>query len=570
VQLVLQTFALIPPKAKAFRHRTFAPPSQFSSLAFTPLPGTPVPDRFASPDRPRSFAESSKNTLNARPCAKFCIRLRLLSRATTKKDLPMPTGTAKNRRAAHERHAAKSHAENSFGGSAYLSSRLGKVADCTLSTSIHRSSWRSNCFTIKCLDPGVFVAVDTHSTGAKRAPALDEETFQRLLAAAFVVQQHNDGLLVPQKAAPSFRKPEAPTAPALKDFKQARLAPKAELVSSVCRGCGHIFSESESFCGVCGTARHLQNADLQSKWASLWYMQQGTRFAEETAAEAEDNKGTQETKSSPILFKRAVPSSAELAPSHLPEPELATRPEAAPGPLPAALQEVLRHLEAEGAASATSLKPESAVPFEHNKIEELKKTESSGSSLEISLSAAKPLPDSLDFHHEAIEASLPELPTVESSKITSAASSPEILPRTGSVWSSAARARAWLESLKKQPPNRVWLSAHRANLYLAVSVVLLLIALFSWGSSPSAVVPGSNQPQLTAFEQLLVNLGVAEAPAIPVYPGNPNAEVWEDVHTGLYYCAGADSFGKTPGGKLAHQRDAELDAFEPALRKPCE
>jgi hypothetical protein len=42
------------------------------------------------------------------------------------------------------------------------------------------------------------------------------------------------------------------------------------------------------------------------------------------------------------------------------------------------------------------------------------------------------------------------------------------------------------------------------------------------------------------------------------------------VHTALYYCPGADLYGKTPNGKLTSQRDAQLDQFEPALRKTCE
>jgi hypothetical protein len=77
------------------------------------------------------------------------------------------------------------------------------------------------------------------------------------------------------------------------------------------------------------------------------------------------------------------------------------------------------------------------------------------------------------------------------------------------------------------------------------------------------------QPSLTLFERLLVSLGLAETPPTPVYLGNPNAQVWVDLHTALYYCSDSDLYGKTPGGKFTTQRDAQMDQFEPAARKNC-
>ena len=43
--------------------------------------------------------------------------------------------------------------------------------------------------------------------------------------------------------------------------------------------------------------------------------------------------------------------------------------------------------------------------------------------------------------------------------------------------------------------------------------------------------------------------------------GNPDTQVWVDVHTALYHCPGSELFGKTPDGKLASQRDAQQDQF---------
>jgi len=96
--------------------------------------------------------------------------------------------------------------------------------------------------------------------------------------------------------------------------------------------------------------------------------------------------------------------------------------------------------------------------------------------------------------------------------------------------------------------------------------------LSGWGLRPADNhVQSKNSPQLnlTLFERMLVSLGLAETPPAPVYLGNPNAQVWIDLHTALYYCADSDLYGKTPGGKFTTQRDAQMDQFEPAARKNC-
>jgi hypothetical protein len=104
--------------------------------------------------------------------------------------------------------------------------------------------------------------------------------------------------------------------------------------------------------------------------------------------------------------------------------------------------------------------------------------------------------------------------------------------------------------------------------------LVLLLVVLGWNARPAqsklthSKTP--SQPSLTLFERMLVGLGLAEAPAAPIPLGNPNVQVWEDLHTGLYYCPGADLYGKTPGGKVTNQRDAQLDQFEPAARKTCE
>jgi len=77
------------------------------------------------------------------------------------------------------------------------------------------------------------------------------------------------------------------------------------------------------------------------------------------------------------------------------------------------------------------------------------------------------------------------------------------------------------------------------------------------------------EPDLSFFEKVLVQLGLAEPPPTKEDKGNPVVQVWVDIHTALYYCPGTDMYGKTPQGKFTTQRQAQLDQFEPAYRKAC-
>jgi hypothetical protein len=123
------------------------------------------------------------------------------------------------------------------------------------------------------------------------------------------------------------------------------------------------------------------------------------------------------------------------------------------------------------------------------------------------------------------------------------------------------------------PPWRSWLSAHRGDVSVAIAVLLFLLTSLgtSWRSAyRSAQASTSPVPALTLSERILVGLGLAEPPAALLVVGNPNAQVWVDVHTALYYCPGSELYGKTPGGKFTTQRDAQLDQFEPAARQNCE
>jgi hypothetical protein len=148
----------------------------------------------------------------------------------------------------------------------------------------------------------------------------------------------------------------------------------------------------------------------------------------------------------------------------------------------------------------------------------------------------------------------------------------EVSAKSLSPWASATETHAWLKSLHPKSPFGIWLAKHRADVYVGAAVLLLLMVLSGWGMRPTENRPQSknSQPNLTLFEKLLVSLGLAETPPTPVYLGNPNAQVWVDLHTALYYCSGSDLYGKTAGGKFTTQRDAQMDQFEPAARKNCD
>jgi hypothetical protein len=138
-----------------------------------------------------------------------------------------------------------------------------------------------------------------------------------------------------------------------------------------------------------------------------------------------------------------------------------------------------------------------------------------------------------------------------------------------STWTSASQALQWLRSLEKDnSPGRIWLAKHRGDISIALSAMVLLLALTGWGLHPGGA--GTHKSRLTLFERMLVSLGVAEAPPQAAAPGNPNVWVCVDVHTALYYCPGSDLYMKTPGGKLVLQHEAQIDQFQPAGLASCE
>jgi GAF domain-containing protein/ribosomal protein L37E len=363
------------------------------------------------------------------------------------------------------------------------------------------------------------------------ALARDEEvTWKKSLATERAVMMEALEKLKPNLAALIDR-------PAAKDpgVKAGSGSTATSATTFACRKCGHKLVGEEQFCGNCGTPRSsdYEPPSMQSKVASLWHMQEAMK------------------NSSP-----AEP--AESRPLHL---ESRAKHDHAPG----------------GNSLADSLEEQMPELFEAHEPPVGNTTKSTGldkasisAEFEESVFSDLEIPPKTSADEE-VEA--PQSTALTKSEHTAA-------------WSSAASARNFLEqlALEKRPGalTRFW-NSRRGDIYLAIAV-LLVVVVIRWGiwsnhsvsatGTPTTAATAHPKPapdaDLSMFDRMLISLGLAEAPPEPENRGNPETQVWVDLHTGLYYCPGTDLYGKTPKGKYTLQRDAQLDQFEPAYRKTCD
>jgi hypothetical protein len=366
-----------------------------------------------------------------------------------------------------------------------------------------------------------------------------------------------------------------------------------------CRGCGYQFEGPEFFCGICGTARagKVESGDLQTKFAFLWQKQQPT-----------DEKAEQKKERPQQAISAAAPAPPKL-PGGLRRDDLRgngsedlhsnlqdivelggeDRHSDNEEVFPAALQEILSQYSAEATIAPEEVTPENTVAEPSPAPDVAKEKAPLPAELEEIIARFAAEDFSIEFEqHPAVEVpaqadAKPEIATaIEASVVPAEATLPVPVPPSY-PWTSAAKARRWLESVSGQSPTKLFLMRHRANIYLGVASAILLAVLLGWGVRPVPSRPAASTrtasgsakknppaPDLTLFEQILVSLGLAEAPEPPAYLGNPNIRVWVDLHTALYYCPGADLYGKTTAGKFTNQRDAQQDQFEPASRRPCD
>ena len=298
--------------------------------------------------------------------------------------------------------------------------------------------------------------------------------------------------------------------------KDQTQAAESVLAEAPCQHCGNMLATGEVFCGSCGTSRTaVPGKDLQSKWATLWNLRQATEGLPTPAADDTDS-----------------------------------------------------FIEPSSSVDAT----ETADNPDTHAVPESPSLETSNDSLAL----AENRPDALAATESTDDALVP---------VTAAKVEPRVWLRSIAVSPPAVQLRGFWQKTK------VFARTHRGDLALGASFVLFLITII-WAVSvdhsttsaasgaatpPTAGAPAKPKrkqaqppPKLSFFEQLLVSVGLAEPPPAPSYSGNPNIPVWVDVHTALYYCPGTDLYGKTPQGKIASQRDAQQDQFEPASRKVCD
>ena len=323
----------------------------------------------------------------------------------------------------------------------------------------------------------------------------------------------------------------APASPAAMETAPAADSTAEPASNNTCRQCGHQLGIGELFCGQCGTKRPLEGSppgDLQSKWASLWRLQEsaGKIHSQNLATE------------SPQTSSDAVSSDQTLAGL---DKEVVS-----------ALEHEIARLAALDGQSNDGLalaEPGISEPETGTLTEAL---------------ADEPVAEA-EAALMAGEGALEAAPGTEGES-----PAPVVAETQKARWASANKTLQWLRAVETNAANRTWITSHRADLYVAASVILLCLALLTGWNSPAPSHTTPSQPSLTFFERALISLGLAEAPKPAVYEGNPNVQVWVDLHTALYYCPGSDLYGKTEGGKYTTQRDAQLDQFEPAANKSCD
>ncbi len=321
--------------------------------------------------------------------------------------------------------------------------------------------------------------------------------------------------------------PIAETAPA-EEAAREKSAPEAT-ESYKCYRCGHMLLAGEQFCGECGTPRSgdYEPVGIQSKVASLWHMQETRKTEPSTNVQLDE-----------LSAEPGHPDGAQvqLGMSILNAPDRSKR-------------NIVPHFGSHDAETSDGMESQEAAAS-------------------IDSPGAKP-------------ASEMHAPAPRTNKALEDLISPP--PPVRADWSSATSARDFLEQVADVNQHvllRFW-NERRGDIYLAIAVILIACVI-RWGmwpnhpvsAKPSAVPTAgaphkTTEPDLPIFERMLIALGLADAPEPPADRGNPSTQVWVDLHTALYYCPGADLYGRTATGKYTTQREAQLDQFQPAYRKTC-
>ena len=283
-------------------------------------------------------------------------------------------------------------------------------------------------------------------------------------------------------------------------------------MADACPACGSdFFDDSESFCGICGTARPLKaiptddGATPSIKADYPWL----TPYEPENSSTEHSSVLLPEAEK-PVTGASVVPSSSQSV--ILPEPQ--------PAPATATATNVFE--------SRAAAPPEAeAIPSWDSSYDPRNETPAAD--------LLRIVPADIPANMTPFESDPVALATV--------ASADQMQPQP---WTSAKKTQDWLETVKsRRSPQAEWLAQQwqrrRANIYLVFAAVILLLAITGWGIGRGSTAAGNTAPvankpsaapvppDMTLFEKLMVNLGLAEPPPAPVNMGNPNAQVWVDV-----------------------------------------
>ena len=335
----------------------------------------------------------------------------------------------------------------------------------------------------------------------------------------------------------------AKAAPEDQDIRSS--APGEKKADAVCWKCANALLPEEQFCGKCGAARagiDGSKKSMQSKFASAW-----------NAQDAEKRR----------VKQKALGTAADQA--DVDRPALQDQQTAARNDSGALAP---REIVLQKNSAALALPTQAEDSFDSGALFSASEAEELGNSLAL---------ESVGKHPAEIEQ--------QENQTESRAESSE---RDNGVWTSAARAQDYLESLSgEDAPNallRFW-NSRRGDFYLGIAItfVVFVIGWAIWSNHFLGPGPGSrvtnpsrhtvpDQPHLSAFDKMLISLGLAEAPDPPEFKdqGNPETMVWVDLSTAQYYCPDSDLYQKTANGRLYRQREAQMDQFEPAYRKACD
>jgi hypothetical protein len=372
---------------------------------------------------------------------------------------------------------------------------------------------------------------------------LDEQSFEGLLSAAFIIQEYNDRV---KHAQPTQAEPEP---------------------NNICPHCGTPKPAEGSRCASCGLDELRPGERLQRNWASMWLMSQEQRLWPERSREIREGR-REEIPPDPKRRPRTQPALDFAASGILAAPavkEVAQEPIAQEET--AGIQHRTNGKSALGKSVHAKRTPGESLPGEAT-LDESGRSELVLGKSPVKATAEGPRIAESGFPQEDLEPGyLPQEDLARADPDLAVqpfqfSVNDDLYPSDASISIDEDAPRSLIQRFGAW---QVKLHFQRADLYLGVAVFVAALALL-W--------PAADAPQRAAlgpWERALVTIGIAEAPAPLVHlRGDPGITVWVDPHSALYYCPGEEQYGKTADGRLSPQREAQMDRFEPAGRSACE